>query len=124
MESQPPNKMDAIVAARYAPLVLPHPLKALPGGDYHKYIPRFNGQGEITTEEHWNAYYSYVDNQNIENRDVWMQLFVQSLDGEVMKWLREFPQNSIYGIKTLEEFFMRQWGDTNIIFTTLLSLEL
>ena len=37
---------------------------------------------------------------------------VQSLDGEVRKWFRELPPNSIYGIYALEEAFMRQWGDT------------
>ena len=84
-----------MVAARYAPLVFPQPLNALPGGDYQKYLPRFNGQGETTAEEHWDAFLSYVDNQNIEAKDVWMRMFVHSLDGEVKKWFREFPANSI-----------------------------
>ena len=39
-------------------------------------------------------------------------MFVQILDGEVRKWFREFPPNSIDGINALEEVFMRQWGDT------------
>ena len=50
MVAQPPNIMDAIVAVRYSPLVLPQPLSSLHGGDYQKYLPRFNGQGEVTTE--------------------------------------------------------------------------
>ena len=50
--AQPQNRMDAMVAARYAPLVFPQPLNSLPGGDYQKYLPRFNGQGDVTTEEH------------------------------------------------------------------------
>jgi hypothetical protein len=37
----PLNRMDAIVAARYAPLVLPHPMNPLPAGDYLKYMPKF-----------------------------------------------------------------------------------
>ena len=41
-----------------------------------------------------------------------MRYFVQSLDGEVRKWFRELPPNSIDGIDALEEAFMRQWGDT------------
>ena len=50
---QPPlDMMDRMVAARYAPLVLAQPLNALPGRDYQKYLPRFNGQGETTDEEH------------------------------------------------------------------------
>ena len=47
----PPNRMDAIVAARYAPLVLPQPMNVLPAGDYLKYMPKFNGEGEVTSEE-------------------------------------------------------------------------
>ena len=40
---QPLDMMDRMVAARFALLVLPQPLNALPGGYYQKYLPRFNG---------------------------------------------------------------------------------
>ena len=51
-QQQPLDMMDRMVATRYAPFVLPRPLNALPGGDYQNYLPRFDGQGEITAEEH------------------------------------------------------------------------
>jgi hypothetical protein len=70
------NRMDAIVAARYASLVLPHPMNALPAGDYLKYMPKFTGEEDITAEEHLATFYSYADNLNIENEDVWMRVFV------------------------------------------------
>ena len=104
--------MDRIVVARYAPLVMPPPFHALPEGDYQKHLPRFNGQGEVTVEEHWNAFFSYANNQNIEAKDVWMRMFVQSLDGDVRKWFRELPTNSITIIGEIRDLFMRQWGDT------------
>ena len=85
---QPLDMMDRMVAARYDPLVLPQPLNALPKGGYQKYLPGFNGEGETTAEEHWDAFLSYVDNQNIEAKDVWMRMFVQSLDGEVRIWFQ------------------------------------
>jgi hypothetical protein len=107
----PPNRMDAIVAARYAPLVLPQPLNPLPAGDYLKYMPKFSGEGDITAEEHLAAFYSYADNLNIENEDVWMRVFVQSLDGEVRKWFRGLAPGSIAGIEALDNAFLRQWGD-------------
>jgi hypothetical protein len=107
----PPNRMDAIVAARYAPLVLPHPVNPLPAGDYLKYMPKFTGEGDITAEEHLAAFYSYADNLNIENEDVWMRVFVQSLDGEVRKWFRGLAPGSIAGIEALDSVFLRQWGD-------------
>ena len=78
---------------------MPQPLHALPGGYYQKYLPRFNGQGEVTSKEHWNAFFSYIDNQNIKSQDVWMRMFVQILDGEVRKWFRELPPRSIDGIE-------------------------
>ena len=74
--AHPHNRMAAMVAARYAPLVLPQPLNAPLGGDYQKYLPIFNGQGDVIAEEHWNTYLSYADNQNFENEDVWMRVFV------------------------------------------------
>jgi hypothetical protein len=107
----PPNRMDAIVAARYAPLILPHPMNPLPAGDYLKYMPKFAGEGDITAEEHLAAFYSYADNLNIENEDVWMRVFVQILDGEVRKWFRGLAPGSIAGIEALDTVFLRQWGD-------------
>jgi ribonuclease HI len=107
----PPNRMDAIVAARYAPLILPQPLNPLPAGDYLKYMPKFSGEGDVTAEEHLAAFYSYADNLNIENEDVWMRVFIQSLDGEVRKWFRGLAPGSIAGIEALDNVFLRQWGD-------------
>jgi hypothetical protein len=72
----PRNIMDAIVAARYSPLVLPQPMNALPIGDYLKYMPKFTREEDITTKEHLSSFYSYEGNLNIENEDVWMRLFV------------------------------------------------
>ena len=106
--SNPPhNRMDAIVAAKYSPLVLPHPMNPLPAGDYLKYMPKFTGEGDITVEEHLATFYSYADNLNIENEDVWLRVFVQSLDGEVRKWFRGLAPGSIAGIEALDNSFLR-----------------
>ena len=42
--TKPPTRMELIVAARYAPLVLPQHLNALPQGDYLKYLPKFTDE--------------------------------------------------------------------------------
>jgi hypothetical protein len=68
--------MEVIITTRYAPLVLPYNLNSFPTGDYMKYFPRYNGEGEVTVEEYLVAFYSFVDNFNIEHEDVWMRLFV------------------------------------------------
>jgi len=72
----PRNRMDAIVAVRYAPLTLPQPMNYLPVGDYLRYMPKFTGEENITVEDHLVDFYSYADNLNIENEDVWMRVFV------------------------------------------------
>jgi hypothetical protein len=75
--SNPPiNRMDAIVAARYAPLILPKPMNSLPTRDYLNYMPKFIGEEDITTKEHLVSFYNYADNLNIENEDIWMRFFV------------------------------------------------
>jgi hypothetical protein len=107
----PLNRMDAIVASRYAPLILPQPVNPLPSGDYLKYMPKFTGEKDIPAKEHLVAFYSYADNLNIENEDVWMRVFVQSLDGEVRKWFRILAPGSIVGIEALDSAFLRHWGD-------------
>ena len=78
----PPNPLDAIRTARYAPLVLPNNLQyPLPSNDYMKYLPRFDNEGETATEEHLTTFYSFGDNFQVDYDDVWMRLFVQNLDG-------------------------------------------
>jgi hypothetical protein len=79
------DRMDQIVAARYAPLVLPQVMYAFPPNDYMRYLPRFNGDGSVTVEEHLSSFYSFADNFNVEHVDVWMRLFVPSLNGEARK---------------------------------------
>ena len=94
-QNQPLDMMDRMLTTKYAPLVLPQPVNDLLGGDYQKYLPRFNGQSETTAKENWDAFLSYAEKQNIEAKDVCMRMFMQSLDGEVRKWFRELLANSI-----------------------------
>ena len=74
-------------------------------------MPKFTGEEDITVEEHLVSFYSYADNLNIENEDVWMRVFVQSLDGEARKWFRGLNPGSTVGIETLDDVFLRKWGD-------------
>jgi hypothetical protein len=107
----PRTRMEAIVAARFTPLILPQPLNALPADGYLKQFPKFTGEGDITAEGHLEAFYSFTDNHAIENEDVWMRIFVHSLDGEARKWFRALPPGSIDGIEALDEAFLKNWGD-------------
>jgi hypothetical protein len=45
-------------------------MNPFPAGYYLKYMPKFTGEGDITTEEHLATFYSYANNQNIGDEDV------------------------------------------------------
>jgi hypothetical protein len=105
------TRMEAIIAARYAPLVLPQPLNALPADGYLKQLPKFTGEGDVTADEHLEAFYSFTDDNVIMHADVWMRIFVHSLQGEARKWFKALPPGSIDGIEALDNAFLRQWGD-------------
>jgi hypothetical protein len=103
--------MEAIIAARYAPLVLPQLLNALPPDGYLKQLPKFTGEGDIAVEEHLASFYTFADDNVIMHADVWMRIFVHSLQGEARKWSKALPPGSIDGIEALDSTFLRQWGD-------------
>jgi len=105
------TKIEKIVVARYGPLVLPVPLNPMSARDYREYISKFTGTEGVTAEEHLKASYSYADNLYINEEDVWMRVFVQSLDGEARKWFRELPPRSIPDIEALDDVFLKHWGD-------------
>jgi hypothetical protein len=107
----PLTRMEQILANKYAPLVLPNPLSAMPTGDYQKYMPKFTGAWEYIVEEHIEAFYAYAENINISEEDVWTRVFVQSLNGQARKWFKEIPSNSITGIEQLYEVFLKHWGE-------------
>ena len=66
----PLTKMQWILVARYAPLVLQNPPATMPTGDYQKYMPKFIGEGDVTVEEYIEAFYKYAENLNIDYDDV------------------------------------------------------
>jgi hypothetical protein len=74
-------------------------------------MPKFLGTEEVTTEENLELFYSYADNINITQEDVWTRLFVQSLDGEAMRWFRELTPRTITSIEFLDDTFLKQWGE-------------
>lgn len=105
------TKIERIITARYGPLVLPVPLSAMLVGDYQKYMPRLTSTEGVTAEEHLKSFYSYTDNLDISENNVWMRVFVQSLDGEAKKWFRELTPRSIADIEALDDVFLKHWGD-------------
>jgi hypothetical protein len=57
------------------------------------------------------AFQDFTDNLFVEHDDVFMRLFIQTLEGDVRKWFRGLPVATIGTWKALESTFMRQWGE-------------
>jgi len=67
-QGQPP-RIFSNVATRYAPLVLHVVLHDLPE-KYMKNLPKFMGEGDLTTTEHVAFFDQFVDILGIEHEDV------------------------------------------------------
>ena len=74
-------------------------------------MPKFTGTDGVRAEESLESFYSYADNLDISEDNVWMRVFVQSLDGEARKWFRELTPRSIADIEALDDVFLKHWGD-------------
>jgi len=69
-ENPPMTIMETIIAARYALLVLPKPLNALPIDGYLKKLPKFTGKGDVDAEQHFESFYSFTNDHVIMHADV------------------------------------------------------
>lgn len=73
-----------IVETRYVTLVLSptNEIHDFPEG-YLKHFPRFNGENGLPVQDDLDAFLYFVDNMKIKHENVYMRLFVQSLEGNV-----------------------------------------
>jgi len=79
----------------------------MPAGDYQEYMPKFTSTEGVSIERHLESFYCYADNLDINEEDVWMRIFIQSLDGEARKWFRNLPPRSIADIDALDDVFLK-----------------
>jgi hypothetical protein len=55
----------------------------------------------------------FVDLEDVDHEDVKMQLFTQSLSGEVRKWFKALQVASIPNFTAFETSFITRWRDKN-----------
>jgi hypothetical protein len=96
------------MAARYAPLVLVAPLHAMPQ-DYQTRLPQFDGIGPLSTQQHVDKMNDYFDLQEVDEADVQMRLFAQSLTGDVKKWYKGLRAASVLDLTTFQRSFLDRW---------------
>ena len=96
------------MAAWYAPLVLPQPLLPLPN-DYQSKISHFTSKESTTTQQNVDRMEDSFDYMEIDDDTVKMRIFAQRLGGEVKKWFKRLPPNSIQDLPTLYQTFIKKW---------------
>ena len=96
------------MAARYAPIVLPQNLHDMPQ-DYQKNVPFFYGVSQYTTQQHVTKMIDFCEIYEIDESDVQMRLFAQSLTGEVKIWFRNIAVGSIADLAAFHRVFFNKW---------------
>jgi hypothetical protein len=79
--------------------------------NYMKSLPKFTGEGDLTTTEHIIFFDQFINILDIENEDVYMILLVQNFEGRVRTRFRGLLVDSIPSYNDLETSFSRQRGE-------------
>lgn len=96
------------MANHYAPLQLP----GNPGAmlqDYQRKITYFDDTGSYTAQQHTKKMMEYFENYEIDDNDVRMKIFVQSLTREVRTWFRALGAKTIADPDALYQTFLNRW---------------
>ena len=109
------------IVSRYGPLNFPNNLHDM-HDIYLNIFPKFDREKYVTIEYHMDTFQYFTNSLLIEDDDVHMRLFVQTLEGEVIKWFKSLPVDSLNSWNALEWYFMRMGRLKGIIYTTLLNL--
>jgi hypothetical protein len=79
--------------------------------NYNQIIKSCDVEENVSTQEHLDLFNDFVDLEKVDDEDVKVILFAQSLLGEVGKWFKYIPTTSIPNFATFETIFLAIWGD-------------
>jgi hypothetical protein len=96
------------MAAIYAPLVLVVPLHAIPQ-DYETRLPQFDGTRPLNAQQHVDKMNDYFDLHEVDEADIQMRLFAQSLIGDIKKWYKGSRVVSVLDLTTFQRSFLDRW---------------
>jgi hypothetical protein len=75
----------------------------------HKWLPKFTGNNVITPKENLDDIGVAMKCNGIEHEDVVMKLLVMSLDEDVKKWYKVFPNNHWASYEYFAKLFKGRW---------------
>jgi len=77
--------------------------------DYQRKIFLFDATGEYTTQHHVNKMTDYFELHEIDESDVQMRLFAQTLTGDVNKWFKALLAHHIANLANFHRLFIDRW---------------
>ena len=105
------NQQTTIVMAkRCGPLALPVDLNPMPN-NYNQRIKQFGAEGDFIAQQHVDWFQDFVDLEEVDEEDVKMRLFAQSLKGEVKKWFKALTPRSIVNSRIFEQMLLDRWEE-------------
>jgi len=78
---------------------------------YFKFLPRFNGEDNVSTKKHITVFEDFIDYLNIKHDDVFMRMFTQYFEGEVRRWFRYLESNAISSWNGFLDLFLHKWDE-------------
>jgi cyclopropane fatty-acyl-phospholipid synthase-like methyltransferase len=96
------------MVAIYAPLVFASPLHAM-SQDYQTKLPQYDNTVSINAQQHVDKMNDYFYLQEVDEVDVQMILFAQSLTGDVKKWFKALRHASIIDLAAFHRSFLDRW---------------
>ena len=95
------------MASIFSPLSVPAQLHDILQ-NYAQRIVTYNGEGEITKQQHLDMFNDFIDLEEADDDDVKLRLFAESFSSEVKNWFRSLPAGSITTFQNnLKKFFLR-----------------
>jgi len=77
--------------------------------DYQRKITYFDGTSSYTAQQHTKKMMDYFENNEIDDNDVRMKIFVQSITVDVRTWFRALATNTIVDPNFLYQTFLNRW---------------
>ena len=72
-------------------------------------LPQFNATGPLSAQQYVDKMNDYYDLHEVDEADVQMRLFAQSLTGDVKKWYKGLRAASILDLTAFQRSFLDRW---------------
>lgn len=77
--------------------------------ELRKAIPKFSRNGEVLREDHIRSFQNTLDDFDVQEEDVFIKIFMQSLTEDARDWCKSLPDSSIHSWEEFKRIFIEQY---------------